>query len=433
MSLTAGTHIGAYEVVAPLGAGGMGEVYRARDGKLNREVALKVLPESFVLDPDRLARFRREAQVLASLNHPNIGAIYGFEEGDNIQALVLELVDGPTLADRLAQGRIPLEEALPIVKQIAEALEGAHEQGIIHRDLKPANIKLRKDGTVKVLDFGLAKALTGDGSVQSAPLTNSPTLTNPVAVTGVGVLLGTAAYMSPEQATGQSADRRADIWSFGAVLFEMLSGSQAFGGESVSDTLAAVLKVEPDWTALPVSTPRPILELLRRCLTKDRKLRLQAIGEARIALAHAKDEPAASTGTNRVAPQLGWAAAAVLLLALSALAFIHFREPPAPERTLRYAITLPDNGAIHSFAISPDGRSVAIAAIANGRQQLWLRTLDALQARLLPTTEDAAYPFWSPDSRYVGFFAQGKLKKIAVSNGPSQSICEASFSARGAS
>jgi Tol biopolymer transport system component len=239
--------------------------------------------------------------------------------------------------------------------------------------------------------------------------------------------------MSPEQAAGKAADRRADIWSFGAVLYEMLSGSQAFPGESVSDTLASVLKLEPDWNALPASTPRPILELLRRCLTKDRKRRLQAIGEARIVLESSpQDEPAPHAEAGRVPSQIGWAAAAVLLIALSALAFVHFRVRPAPEPTLRYAIAVPENGNVHSFAISPDGRSVAIAVIANGKQQLWLRPLNALQPRLLPTTEDAAYPFWSPDSRYIGFFAQGKLKKIAAGGGPSQSICEAD-SARGAS
>ncbi len=432
MSLTSGHRLGIYEVQGLLGAGGMGEVYRARDMRLNREVALKVLPEAVAFDAERLARFKREAQVLASLNHPNIAAIYGLEETDACQALVLELVEGPTLAERLSRGPLPIDDAGRIARQIADALEAAHEQGIVHRDLKPANVKVRDDGTVKVLDFGLAKALEPPaGSAVNASLT--PTITSP-AMTGVNVILGTAAYMSPEQAAGKVADRRADIWSFGAVLYEMLTGSQAFAGESVSETLASVLKLEPDWAALPHGTPRTIVELLRRCLTKDRARRLQAIGEARIALESGpKDEPAASAVIGGVASKLGWAAAAMLAIAFSTLAFVHFRAQPPPERTLRYALALPDNGTVHSFAISPDGRSVAIAVISNGIQQLWLRPLDALQARLLPTTEDAAYPFWSPDSRYIGFFAEGKLKKIAAGGGPAQSICDVRFGARGAS
>src|SRR5258708_10476120 len=277
MPLTHGQRLGPYEVVGAIGAGGMGEVYRARDAKLNREVALKVLSELLASDSDRLARFRREAQVLASLNHPNIGHIYGFEDSGTIHALVLELIEGPTLADRIAQGPIPLDEALPIASQIAEALEAAHEQSIVHRDLKPANVKLRPDGTVKVLDFGMARVF--EPMSVSADVSQSPTITTP-AMTGMGVILGTAAYMSPEQAKGRAADKRSDVWAFGCVLFEMLSGKRAFEGEGVSDTLATVLKGEPDWAALPATLPPSIRALVAGCLRKERKQRIGDISAA---------------------------------------------------------------------------------------------------------------------------------------------------------
>src|SRR5262245_16418965 len=282
MPLACGSRLGPYEILSALGSGGMGEVYRARDTKLNRDVALKVLPAEFALDAERLARFKREAQVLASLDHPNIGAIYGFEDSDGIHALVLQLVEGPTLADRIAQGPVPIDEALPIARQIAEALEAAHDKGVIHRDLKPANIKLIPDGRVKVLDFGLAKLM----ECETAPagqsraglaLTNSPTLTSP-AMTMAGVILGTAAYMSPEQAKGRPSDARTDIFAFGSVLYEMITGQRAFGAEDVSTTLARVIEREPDWTALPAKTPLAIRKLLRRCVEKDPRRRVQAIG-----------------------------------------------------------------------------------------------------------------------------------------------------------
>src|SRR5215203_2960138 len=289
MNLPAGTRIGPYEILSVIGAGGMGEVYRARDAKLNRDVAIKVLLPSVVADPDRIARFQREAQVLASLNHPNIANIYGIEEADSVMALVLELVEGEDLAERIARGPIAIDEALPIAMQIAEALETAHDLGIIHRDLKPAIIKLRADGTVKVLDFGLAKALEAPGGTTAGMNTNSPTLTSPALLTGIGVVLGTAAYMSPEQAKGRPADQRSDVWSFGCVLYEMLTGHRPFVGEDVADVLASVLTREPDLAVLPPNTSVAIHRLLRRCLRKDRQQRLRDIGDARLELREAAD------------------------------------------------------------------------------------------------------------------------------------------------
>src|SRR3984893_16418274 len=280
MALLSGSQLGPYQIVSPLGVGGMGEVYRAHDSRLRREVAIKVIPDSTAHDPDRMARFAREAQFLAALNHANIAGIYGFEESSTMLALVMELVEGPTLADRIAQGPVPLEDALPILKQITEALEYAHDRGIVHRDLKPANIKVKPDGTVKVLDFGLAKALSDEG--KPTDISNSPTLT--AAATKAGLILGTAAYMAPEQARGKTVDRRADIWSFGVVAFEMLTGKMAFKGDTVSDTLAAVIRGEPEWSFLRANVPTGIQQLIRRCLNKDSRQRLQSIGEARIAI-----------------------------------------------------------------------------------------------------------------------------------------------------
>jgi serine/threonine protein kinase len=303
MSIAFGTVLGGYEVRDLIGAGGMGEVYKGRDTKLNRSVAIKILPEHFAQDADRLARFKREAQLLASLNHPNIAAIYGFEESNGIHALVLELVDGPTLADRVALGPIPLDEALPMALQIADALEAAHAQGIVHRDLKPANIKLRPDGTIKVLDFGLAKAMTGE------PLSTpgqSLTITSPA--TQHGVILGTAAYMSPEQARGRPVDKRCDIWAFGGVLYEMLTGRRAFDGDDVSDTLANVLKSDPDWSALPPGTPQNIRRVLRRCLEKDPRRRLHDIADARVDLEESASDTPGRPGASDDAP-LPWARA----------------------------------------------------------------------------------------------------------------------------
>jgi len=415
--MTPGTKLGSYEITALIGKGGMGEVYRARDTKLKREVALKVLPEVFARDLGRMIRFQREAEVLASLNHPNIAHIYGVEES----ALAMELVEGETLA-----GPLPIETALNYGKQIAEALEYAHDRGVIHRDLKPANVKITPEGVVKLLDFGLAKAAEDPSAPADA--SDSPTLT--LGATNIGVILGTAAYMSPEQASGKVADRRSDIWSFGAVLYEMLSGKQAFAGESVSDTLASVLKVDPDWSVLPQDTPASVLKLIRRCLTKDRKRRLQAIGEARIViedqLANPQSELEVVTRGEAPAWKLPWILAVAGIAAALIVSFLHFRAQPAPDATQRYTIALPENTtSIHSFAISPNGRYVAIAAAVNGKRELWLRPMDAHQAEPMPGTEDATYPFWSPDSRYVGFFGQGKLKKIAAGGGSPQSLCDA--------
>ena len=318
VSLQPGTRIGPYEVLSALGAGGMGEVYRARDSKLNRDVALKVLPEHFALDPDRLARFKREAQVLASLNHPNIAAIYGFEDSGSVHALVLELVEGGTLEDRIAQGPIPIDEALPVARQIAEALDAARDQGVIHRDLKPANIKLRPDGTVKVLDFGLAKlAQPSDAGLQTSDLSQSPTLTSPAA-TRLGVIMGTAAYMSPEQARGMPVDRRTDIWAFGCVLYEMLSGRHAFAGATISDTIAKILEREPDWRTLPASTPARIRDLLRRCLQKDQQRRLHDIADARIEI---EETHTALSAPRRVVGLPAVAAGVALALVLVAAAW----------------------------------------------------------------------------------------------------------------
>jgi len=322
----------------------MGEVYRARDTKLNRDVALKILPEAFTLDGDRIARFHREAQVLAALNHPHIAAIYGFEDSGSTHALVLELVEGPTLADRIAKGPIQLDEALPIAKQLAEALEAAHEQGIIHRDLKPANIKLRDDGTVKVLDFGLAKAMEPLSAISPAP-TSSPTLTMPAQIAGVVMILGTAAYMSPEQANGRPADKRSDVWAFGCVLYEVLSGTRAFPGDDLSETLAAVIKSEPDWNALPADIPANIRTLLRRCLLKEAQKRLPHIGLVRIEL----DEPPgdASISMRPATPKPLWkraipATIAAIVAAFGASVASWMRPAPPPAAVARFSYSLPD-------------------------------------------------------------------------------------------
>jgi len=427
MPLPAGTTLGPYEILAPLGAGGMGEVYRARDSKLGRDVALKVLPAAVADDPERLARLQREAQVLASLNHPNIAHIYGLES----RALVMELVEGPTLAERIAAGPLPLDEALPIARQIAEALEAAHEKGIVHRDLKPANIKVTPQGLVKVLDFGLAKAL--EDSPASGELANSPTLS--LAATKAGIILGTAAYMSPEQAKGKPVDRRADIWAFGVVLHEMLTGRQMYASETVSETLASVLLKEPALDTLPASTPWHIRQLLERCLRKDPRSRLRDIGEARVVLEEAPRSPVALPAAVRQSAifSLQSAIAAVFaLVAIVALAMLWKATRPAPLAPLQrfHADLGLDTGQATSYGaatiISPDGTRLAfVARGADGRSRIHTRLLEQSQASPLAGTENARSPFFSPDGQWVAFFADGKLKKISVQGGTAVTLCDA--------
>jgi eukaryotic-like serine/threonine-protein kinase len=428
MALQPNQRLGPYEILSAIGAGGMGEVYRAHDGRLNRDVALKVLPEVFAADPDRMARFEREARVLGALNHPNIAAIYGLEEFNSSRALVMELVSGETLADRIAKGPIPVDEALPIAKQLSEVLEYAHDRGVIHRDLKPANIKVTTDGTVKVLDFGLAKALT-DEPVAADPR-DSPTLS--MAPTMAGAILGTAAYMSPEQANGKPVDRRADIWAFGAVLFEMLTGRPLYSGETAQEILAAVMMKEP-LEALPKTTSPAIHNLLRRCLEKNPRQRLQHIGEARIALEALLSDAASRPESVPIRPQhirkpIAWVIAAMGIYTALAFAIVHFRTPTEEARVLKMSILPPEKATFAAAslpALSPDGRSLAFAATRDGKDLLWIRELDSTAARPLTGTEGANDPFWSPDSRSIAFFAEGKLKRIAASGGPALSLCDA--------
>jgi Tol biopolymer transport system component len=433
MALASGTRIGPYEVASVLGAGGMGEVYRARDTKLNRDVALKVLPPLVANDPDRLARFRREAQVLATLNDPHIAQIYGFEDSGHTHALVMELVDGPTLAQQIAQGALPVTAALAIARQIASALDAAHEQGIVHRDLKPANVKVREDGTVKVLDFGLAKALAPAGE-SSVDVANSPTMS--AHATELGMILGTAAYMAPEQARGRPVDKRADIWAFGVVLFEMLTGRQLFTGETVSDTLAAVLRQEIDWTLLPAGTPTGVRRLLQRCLERDRRQRLRDIGDTAIAL-DAPDDPAATTsasaGSAQRTSRLALAVAAgVLALTAGAFWWWHGRTASTSDPAMRLSmLPSPDRPLVmagnpmRALALSPDGTQIVYVAWApnasqpGARQtQLEVRPLASRTVRDIPGTTGALQPFFSPDGQWVGFFtSRGELKKVSLAGG----------------
>jgi Tol biopolymer transport system component len=440
LSYGPGSSIGPYEVVAPIGAGGMGAVLRARDTKLGREVAIKVLPAAFAQDAERVARFRREAQILASLNHANIAAIHGLEESEGVLALVMELVEGEDLAQRLKRGSVPVDEAIAIAKQIAEALEEAHEKGIVHRDLKPANVKVTSDGKVKVLDFGLAKAFAADPASTSGAhdLSQSPTLAT-AAGTQAGVILGTAAYMSPEQARGKAVDKRADIWAFGVVLFEMLSGQRLFGGETVSDTLAAVLREELPWSALPGDVPDPVARLLRRCLTRDPKQRLRDVGEARVVLADpgaATASPPAPEAAPPPAPRRrGWTALA--LVACFAAGFAvgsRFAEPaaaPAGEAGLQIT-PLTNSGNVIAAAVSPDGRYVAYVESEQGLQSLWLRQVATKQTlRLIP---DRSVAYWgmtfTPDGDNIVFGqkapgdARGALYTISTLGGTPRRLLE---------
>ena len=439
MSLAPGTRLGVYDITAPLGEGGMGQVWRATDSTLGRQVAIKILPDAFATDPERLARFEREAKTLASLNHPHIAAIYGFEKSSAMHALVMELVEGEDLSQRIARGALPLDEALPIAKQIAEALEAAHEQGIIHRDLKPANVKVRPDGTVKVLDFGLAKAMeqgSGIGDQGSAHLANSPTITSP-AMTMRGMILGTAAYMSPEQAAGKPVDKRSDLWAFGAVLLEMLSGRPAFSGETVSHVMASVLKSEPDWTALPAETPATIRRLMRRCLEKDRKRRLADASDARLDIEEALADPRqvvsapAPTPTKPWMSALPWALFGVTaVVAVALLARGTTAPDPATRLVSRALIDFPQfafSGARlgNLFALSPDGTRLVFAGNPDGRNKLYLRSLDQFEATAIPGTEEGSQPFFSPDGGSIGFFAGGKLKKVSLAGGAPVSLADA--------
>lgn len=459
LELKNGTKLGSYEIVSPLGAGAMGEVYEARDTKLRRNVALKVLPSAFVHDPERMARFQQEARMLAALNHPNIATIHGLEQSGDFHFLIMELVPGETLAGRVSRGRaVPVEEALGIAKQIAEALEAAHEKGIIHRDLKPANVKVTPEGKVKVLDFGLAKAFAAD--TRGA---NAPTLSH--AATEPGMILGTAAYMSPEQASGKPVDRRADIWAFGVVLWEMLSGNRLFDGETISHTLAAVLGAPIDFAKLPATTPAPIRELLKRCLDRDLRTRLQAIAEARIAISKYLAAPKSGTEAplteTRATARRPWAAVGVPIFAtlvLTALVFailVFVFAMPGFRATFRAARTAPlvsanlimdlapaemlgptgsDNRSSRtSFAISPDDSIVVFVGVHDRTSMLYRRLLADPAAIAIPGTEGAEYPFFSPDGQWVGFAAANKLRKVALDGGPPIDLCDLTGRIAGAS
>jgi len=445
MSLNPGARLGSYEVVSLLGAGGMGEVYRARDVNLGRDVALKVLPDAFACDPERLARFRREAQLLAALNHPHIASIYGFEEPAGAHALVLELVEGLTLADRLGRGPLPLEEAWDIARQICDALEAAHEHGIIHRDLKPANIKVRADGTVKVLDFGLAKAF--EPHAGGADVSQSPTLTSPAA-TRAGLIMGTAAYMSPEQARGKVLDRRADVWAFGCILYEMLVGTRPFAGDDVSQTIARVIEREPDWDALTNAAPISVVRVVQRCLKKDVGKRLRDIADVRLELHEAMtDDRRASPGVVDVRPRLRLGpvplvATGLLLGALGATLWFWFFQgtmPAAstPAARLSTEVSLPAGSHLALDAeaadigfdatlldISPDGRTLVWVGAADGTVRLFLRQLDGFDVRPLAGTEGALHPFFSPDGRSVAFLTNDKLKTYSLVTGTTSVICD---------
>ncbi len=436
---------GRYRVIAQLGQGGMGKVYRAEDTSLSRHVAIKVLPEEFARDPERLARFEREAKLLAALNHPNIAAIHGIEGPDGRRFLVLELAEGEDLRDRLKRGPLPVEEALETCRQIAEGLEAAHARGIIHRDLKPGNVMITPEGKIKILDFGLAKAYAGETA--GVDIENSPTIT--ARMTEPGVILGTAAYMSPEQARGRTADRRADIWAFGCVLYECLTGKRAFEGETVSDTLALILKGEPAWDALPANTPTNIRTLLRRCLHKNPKNRMHDIADARIEIDEA-GSPSTEGGVAIKRIPMGWifAAGAVLLVAGFLIRPLIWKTDQAASSTGPVASVIklePGYGldgdrdilefgwpSLTAIAISGDGRFIVYCAVddsaADAKPCLFMRRIDELEAKPIPGTEGGLVPFLSPDDRWVGFWADGKLKKVPVEGGIAQGLCEALLS-----
>ena len=420
-----------YDITAQIGEGGMGQVYRATDTKLKRQVAIKILPPSLAADADRLARFQREAEVLASLNHPHIAAIYGLEESAGATALVMELVEGDDLSQRIARGSIPLDEALPIATQIADALEAAHEQGIVHRDLKPANIKVRPDGTVKVLDFGLAKA-TEPAAGSSPSLSMSPTLS--LHATQAGMILGTAAYMSPEQARGKVVDKRTDIWAFGAVLYEMLTGMRAFGDEDVSLTLSKILQREPDFDALPSTIPARVSQVLRVCLRKDPKQRVADIRDVRLALEGAFETPVAQTATSmpvvarrRTREYLAWALATVATLLAVGASVLYLRAPRQTDTIVRFTVP-PPAGAVRpagaGFAVSPDSQLLAFVATgADKVSRIFVRRIDTAEAQPLAGTDRAGAPFWAPDGRSLGFGKEGGLYRVAIDGSAPRLLC----------
>jgi serine/threonine-protein kinase len=424
-----GQTLSHYLITKKLGQGGMGEVYRAEDTNLSRQVAIKVLPDEFAHDAERLARFEREAKLLASLNHPNIASIYGLEEHEGKRFLVLELVEGQTLAERLKKGRIPVDETLDVCRQIAEGLEAAHEKGIIHRDLKPSNVKVTPEGKVKVLDFGLAKAFQGESSAPD--VSKFPTLTSQM--THAGVILGTAAYMSPEQAKGKAVDKRADIWAFGCVLYECLAARRPFDGETVAETMAAILRGEPEWDALPVETPPGIRRLLRRCLARETVRRLGDIHDAWLEIQDSGAVPEAEPAAGRERQFLRrWSVPLAVALILGfttfyALRYWSRRAAPAGVTSLvRFGmpVTLADKRSA-MLAISPAGDILAYVGEREGNQQIFLRRMDHQEATPMDGTENARGPFFSPDGRWIGFFADGKLKKMSVTGGAATEICEA--------
>ena len=441
-----GTRLGSYEVLSKLGEGGMGEVYRARDTKLKRDVAIKVLPEAFAKDPERLARFEREAEVLATLNHPNIGAVYGFEESPDANGIVLELVEGPTLADRIeglrAKGSgLPIDEVLPIARQIVEAMIAAHEKGIVHRDLKPANIKITPDGKVKVLDFGLAKLSDPRGIDSGINVTALPTITSPALMTGIGMVLGTAAYMSPEQARGRAVDMRADIWAFGAVLYEMLTGRRAFPGDDVTETIANIVKTEPDWSALPVETSVAVRALLRRCLHKDPDRRLRHIADARFNLEDAETLALPALRSPAQARVLPWAVAACSLAAAVALAWMTWGRTPRNEKpasAIRLDLNLPPGvelfaASSRTVAISPDGTRIAFIGVRGGLRLVFVRSLNQTDATPLRGSDGPSACFFSPDGNAVGVVtAGGALRTVSLPDGISTTVSDGANSLYGA-
>jgi serine/threonine protein kinase len=431
-----GKTLGNFEITSQLGKGGMGEVYQAKDRKLGRDVAIKVLPEEFARDADRVARFQREAKLLASLNHPNIAAIYGLEESGGTNFLVLELVEGDTLADQIKRAPIPVEESLKLALQIAEALEAAHEKGVIHRDLKPANIKVTPDGKVKVLDFGLAKAFAGEQAEMN--LSNSPTLSN--AATQQGVILGTAAYMSPEQARGKAVDKRTDVWAFGCVLFEMITGRPAFSGSEVTDILAAVIRAEPDWNCLPTNLHWRLREIVERCLKKDSKDRTHDISDVRLdiqkILADPRDvlvQQVASAELRTGSRTKLLCVAAVVLTAIAVGLSVWYLKPQPSQPSAHLSITLPPGEVVTGhlpLTFSPDGKHIAYVSYrSDGVSQLYLRALNNAQSKPIPGSEGANQPVFSPDGQWIAFFAQGKLKKISIAGGMASEICTSGFSA----